>query len=84
MADFGAGDADLGHGVAEFQPVLGAVDHVGLGADQLDAVALQRAGFGRASSRCSARSARPWWAAARRASRGAMIFSTISGVIGSI
>ena len=36
-------EADLAHGVAELQPVLGAVDDIGLGADQLDAVALQRA-----------------------------------------
>ena len=45
-------DADLRHRVAEFQPVLGAVDDVGLGADQLDAVALQRADCRQASSRC--------------------------------
>ena len=45
VGDGGAGrfDADLRHGVAEFQPVLGAVDDVGLGADQFDAVPLQRA-----------------------------------------
>ena len=36
-------EADLGHRVAEFQPVLGLVDHLGLGADQLDAVLLQHA-----------------------------------------
>ena len=37
-------DADRGHGVAEFQPVLGAFDHLGAGADQFDVVACQRAG----------------------------------------
>ncbi len=45
VGDGGAGgfDADFGHRVAEFQPVLGAVDDVGLGADQLDAVPRQSA-----------------------------------------
>ena len=38
-------DADRGHGVAEFQPILGAVDDVGAGADQFDVVARQHAGL---------------------------------------
>ena len=32
---------DLGHGLAEQQPVLGLVDRLGIGADQLDAELLQ-------------------------------------------
>ena len=40
----GAFEADLGHGVAELQPVLGLVDDLGLGADHLDAVLGQHAG----------------------------------------
>ena len=39
---------------------------LGLGADQLAAVFLQDAGLGQLQRRCSARSARPWSAAARR------------------
>ncbi len=34
-------DADFGHRVAKFQAVLGAVDDVGLGADQLDSMPCQ-------------------------------------------
>ena len=41
MALFGEFDADLGHRVAEFQTVLGAVDDLGAGADQFDVVACQ-------------------------------------------
>ena len=45
MRDGGAGrfDTDRGHGVAELQAVLGALDHLGAGADQFDVVACQRA-----------------------------------------
>jgi hypothetical protein len=45
MGDRGAGrlDADFSHGVAEFQPVLGAIDDVGAGTDQFDPVPFQRA-----------------------------------------
>ncbi len=39
-------DADGGHGVAEFQPVFGAVDDFGAGADQFDVVFFQDAGGG--------------------------------------
>ena len=42
-AGFRAFDPDLAHGVAELQAVLGAVDHLGIGADQLHPVLLQRA-----------------------------------------
>ncbi len=41
MADLGDLNADFRHRVAEFQPVFGAVDDVGFGADQFDAVAFQ-------------------------------------------
>ena len=46
MRDGGARrfDADRGHRIAELQPVLGAFDHLGAGADQFDVVACQRAG----------------------------------------
>ena len=44
MPERGAFDADLGHGVAELEAVLGAVDDVGLGADQFDAVPGEGAG----------------------------------------
>ncbi len=40
-------DTDLRHRVAEFQPVLGAVDHIGLGADELDIVFLEGAAGGK-------------------------------------
>ena len=48
MGDAAAGgfDADFRHGVAEFQPVLGAVDDVGAGADQLHTIFFQHAGLG--------------------------------------
>src|ERR1051326_7223566 len=39
-------DADLGHGVAEFQPVLGAFDYVGLRPDQFDTIPYQDAAGG--------------------------------------
>jgi hypothetical protein len=42
-ASAAAFEADLVHRVAEFQAVLGLVDGVGIGADHLDAVFLQRA-----------------------------------------
>ena len=34
---------DLGHGVAELEPVLGAVDHIGLRPDQFNPVAIEGA-----------------------------------------
>ena len=46
MALFGDFDADGGHGVAEFQAILGAFDHVGPGADQFDVMALKGAVVG--------------------------------------
>ena len=86
MRDGGARrfDADRGHGVAEFQAVLGAVDHLGAGADQFDAVACQRAGL-RAS--CIAVLSAVWPPMVGSSASGfsrAMMRSTISGVIGSM
>jgi hypothetical protein len=75
-------EADLGHRHAEQLAVLGHVDRLARGADQLDAVLLQHAPRpGRARS--SARSARPSSAAARRALLGDDR-STVCQLIGSM
>ena len=84
MADFGRFDADFGHGVAEFQAVLGAVDHLGAWRRSV-----RRRGVParRLSASCIAVLSAVWPPMVGSSASGfsrAMIFSTISGVIGSI
>ena len=79
----GAFEPDLGHGLAEQQAVLGLVDRLGVGADQLDAELLQR------PSRCSAIAvlSAVWPPMVGRMASGrsfSMILATMSGVIGSM
>ena len=57
--------AGLGDDLLEQLPVLAAADRVDVGADQLDAVLVQHARPRAGRPRCSARSARRGWAAAR-------------------
>ena len=58
------GEADGGHRLAEAEAVFGLVDGVSAGADHLDAEAGRACRRGTAPAPYSARSVRPWWAAA--------------------
>jgi len=82
---------DGDHRLLEAFAVLGLVDGVGGGADQLDIVARQRADLAQRERGVGGRSARPWWGKSANTRPGgtlgrsrAMIFSTNSGVMGSI
>ena len=75
--------ADLGHGLAEQQAILGLVDRLGVGADQLDP------NFSSRPSRCSAIAvlSAVWPPMVGRMASGlsfSMILATMSGVIGSM